>query len=62
MDTELSGSLLQQEKYLLAGQARKAVAARTDALAFEVNVDVVPVMERGENALRGDRVVLPEIL
>ena len=61
VDTELSSALLQDEKHLLAGQARETMAARADALAFEVNVDVVPVVERRKNAFRGDRVVFAEI-
>ena len=58
VDTELSSALLQDEKHLLAGQARETMAARADALAFEVNVDIVPVVERRKNAFRGARVVV----
>ncbi|MNX84450.1 hypothetical protein D3C86_1162470 [compost metagenome] len=53
---------LQDVQQLLAADADEAMAAAADAAALEVDVDVVPVIERVADGLSGNRVGLAQVL
>ncbi len=53
LDAELLATRLQDVKELLAADADKAVAGGAHAPALDQHFDIVPVVERGFNVLRG---------
>ncbi|MNQ88165.1 hypothetical protein D3C85_1034200 [compost metagenome] len=53
---------LQDVQQLLAANADKAVAAAADAAAFEMDVDVIPMVECIANGLSGNGVCLAQVL
>ena len=56
LDAERLAARLQDVEQPLAADAAEAVAARGDRAALEVDVDVVPVVERADDLARGLRV------
>ena len=61
LDAERFAPRLQDVEKALAADPAKAVAARADRAAADVDLDVVPVIERGEDRLGGRRVGLAQV-
>ncbi|CAM4172028.1 hypothetical protein ACMU6081_29490 [Achromobacter mucicolens] len=62
LDANILATRLQDVQELLAANADEAVTAGADAASLEMDVDVIPMVERIANGLRRDRVGLTQVL
>ena len=61
LDAERCAARLQDIEQALAADAAEAVAARADLAAADVDLDVVPVVERAEDGVGGRRVGFAQV-